>query len=58
MADIELTQAEADALIAMEKVRDNNDSVGYPSLGGRVCVPLASADKKGALSIRRQPGKD
>ncbi len=46
MADIELTQSEADALIAMEKVRENNDSVEYPSLGGRVCAPLVSADKK------------
>lgn len=46
MADIELTQAEADALIAVEKVRENNDSVEYPSLGGRVSVPLVSTDKK------------
>ncbi len=46
MADIELTQAEADLLISLEKVRENNDAVDYPGLGGNVCVTLVSVDKK------------
>jgi len=46
MADIELTQAEADILIALEKVRENDDPVDYPGLGGNVCVPLVSVNKK------------
>ena len=46
MADIELTQAEADSLITLEKVRENDDCVDYPGLGGNVCVPLVSTDKK------------
>ncbi len=46
MADIELTQAEADALIAIEKVRESDDQPDYPGLGGNVCVPLVSADKR------------
>lgn len=46
MADIELTQAEADILIALEKVRENDDLVDYPGLGGNVCVALVSVDKR------------
>jgi hypothetical protein len=46
MAEIELTQVEADALRALEKVRENDDQPDYPSLGGNVCVPLVSVDKR------------
>ncbi|HXM46977.1 MAG TPA: hypothetical protein VN956_03845 [Pyrinomonadaceae bacterium] len=46
MADITLTQAEADALIAIEKHRVNEESYDYPNLGGSICVPLISPDKR------------
>ncbi|MBM4019708.1 MAG: hypothetical protein FJ288_15540 [Planctomycetes bacterium] len=46
MADIALTQAEADALIAMPKCRVNDDPWDYPGMGGAICVPLVSQDKR------------
>jgi hypothetical protein len=46
MADMHLTQAEANALIAMEKHRVNSDSWEYPSFGGSIRIPLSSADKR------------
>jgi hypothetical protein len=46
MADIHLTQAEADELIAMPKHRANDTVVEYPDLGGKVTVPLISENKR------------
>ena len=46
MAEINLTQSEADALIAIEKHRLNDDRWNYPSLGGAISIPLTSADKR------------
>ncbi len=46
MAEINLTQAEADALIAMEKQRVDDQVWNYPELGGAATIPLASTDKK------------
>jgi Family of unknown function (DUF6978) len=46
MPDINLTQAEADALIAMEKLRVDDTRWDYPSLGGSISVPLVSRDKR------------
>ena len=46
MADINLTQAEADALIAMEKRRVDDERLDYPALGGSISVPLVSLDKR------------
>ena len=46
MAEIELTQVEADALMALEKIRESDDQPDYPSLGGNVCVSLASVDRR------------
>jgi hypothetical protein len=46
MAEISLTQDEADALISMEKVRASDERWDYPSLGGVICVPLVSVDKR------------
>ncbi len=40
------TQAEADALLAMEKHRANDDVYAYPPPGGKIVVPLVSADKR------------
>ena len=44
MADIDLTQAEADALIAMEKHRTSDDPCGFPMGGESVSLRLGSAD--------------
>lgn len=46
MAEINLTQAEADLLIAMPKVKINNQVWDYPSFGGSISIPLTSTDKK------------
>ncbi|MPZ20391.1 MAG: hypothetical protein GEV06_21115 [Luteitalea sp.] len=46
MADINLTQSDADALLAMEKHRIDDSIHEYPSLGGAVRVPLQSPDKR------------
>lgn len=44
--DIILTQTEADALIALPKYKENDNTWEYPSLGGAVSIPLISADKR------------
>ena len=46
MADINLTQAEADALIAMEKHRANEDLADFPWKGGSLIISLQSPDKR------------
>jgi hypothetical protein len=46
MAEINLTQTEADTLIAMEKHCLDDRVWDYPGLGGAIAVPLVSADKK------------
>lgn len=44
MAEIILTQAEADALIALEKRRADNRVWPYPATGGSVGVPVVSTN--------------
>jgi hypothetical protein len=46
MADIDITQAEADALIAMEKQRVDDNQWFFPVPGGRLAIPLTSVDKR------------
>lgn len=46
MADMNLTQAEADALIAMEKYRVNEDRSDFPMGGQSLILPLQSADRR------------
>lgn len=46
MPEINLTQAEADLLIAMEKHTATDQVFDYPALGGSICVPLHSVDKR------------
>jgi hypothetical protein len=46
MADLNLTQAEADALIAMEKHRVNEDRSDFPMGGQSLALPLQSPDKR------------
>ena len=55
MSDIDLTQAEADGLLAMPKVRANEDESDYPGTGGKIVVPLTSEDRREhfLLDIRR-----
>ena len=51
MADINLTQADADALLAMEKHRADDTAYEYPSLGGGLRIPLQSADKRELFTL-------
>jgi hypothetical protein len=46
MADIDLLQAEADALIAMEKHRIDDTWREFPGPGGWLAIPLTSSDKR------------
>lgn len=46
MAEIDLTQAEADALLAMEKLSESSDVREFPSPGERVEIPLVSVNKR------------
>jgi len=46
MADLNLTQAEADALIAMEKHRANEEYSDFPMGGQSLVLPLQSPDKR------------
>jgi uncharacterized protein DUF6978 len=46
VADINLTQADADVLLAMEKHKIEDTPYEYPSLGGGVRIPLQSTDKR------------
>ena len=46
MAETNLTQAEADALIAMEKHRVNEELSDFPTDGESVVLPLQSADRR------------
>jgi hypothetical protein len=46
MPEINLAQSEADAFINMEKVKINDDEWEYPSLGGRITIPLTSQNKR------------
>jgi hypothetical protein len=57
MTDMNLTQSEADALIAMEKYRINEDQCDYPSLGGSISVPLRSQDKREEFFLDISRGK-
>lgn len=46
MADIELTQVEADTLIAMPKVKIDYNTWNYPGTGGSLIVALISQDRR------------
>ena len=56
MGDVQLTQLEADALIAIEKQHEVNDaandnSPALPDLGGKLCVPLLCVNKREKFSL-------
>jgi hypothetical protein len=46
MADINLTQVEADSLIAVEKRRADDERHEFPLSGGAIMIPLQTPDKK------------
>jgi hypothetical protein len=46
VAEINLTQAEADTLIAMEKHTANEQQTLFPASGNSINLPLVSADKR------------
>lgn len=46
-----LTQAEADALLRMDKVRVDASEHPFPDLGGHVEIPLISRDKREVFSL-------
>jgi len=46
MTDINLTQTEAEALIAMEKHRVNEERTDFPMGGQSVVIPLQSPDRR------------
>jgi hypothetical protein len=46
MADIDISQAEADALIAMEKLFVDENDWTFPSEGERIALELTSPDKR------------
>jgi len=55
MAGHQLTQAEADALIAMEKHRITDEACLYPEHGSKLKIPLQSSDhrEKFFLTVNR-----
>ena len=57
MPDINLSQSEADALIAMEKIRVDNQTWDYPGLGGRISIPLISRNKRENFMLDISRGK-
>jgi hypothetical protein len=46
MADLEITQSEADILIAMAKHRSSDERYEFPLGGHSVTIPLQSVDKR------------
>ena len=55
MADSDLIQVEADALIALEKRRVGEQEWRYPDFGGAITIPLVSTDRRELffLDLRR-----
>ena len=51
IADANLTQAEADALIGMEKRRSDDMERDYPDFGGVITLPLVSTDRREAFLL-------
>ena len=51
MAEIDITQGEADALIEMEKCRIDDKQLLFPIAGDRLTVALTSIDKRESFSL-------
>jgi hypothetical protein len=54
--DVDLTQEGADQLIAMEKVRGDDQQLYFPASGDSICAPLTSLDQRDVflLDVRRE----
>jgi hypothetical protein len=52
-----LTQAEADGLLAMEKIRADDLTREYPHLGGALTVPLISRDRAESFLLDVKRGR-
>lgn len=57
MAKINLSQAEANALIQMEKHKTNDKRWNYPGLGGSISIPLTSGNKRENFLLDVSRGK-
>lgn len=57
MAELDLTQEEAEALLAMEKHRADEVLYAYPGMGGFVRIPLRSADQRESFSLDIRRGR-
>ena len=57
MAEIKLTQAEANALIALEKHRVNEDRKIFPLGGQSLAIPLQSADRREQFLLDLSKGR-
>jgi hypothetical protein len=57
MPEINLTQPEADALLAMEKHQLDDRPWLFPAVGGRICVPLISANRRERFNLDISRGR-
>lgn len=57
MAEIHLTQAEADALLDMPKLKENETEWDYPHTGGKIIIPLVSQDKRERFLLDVEKGR-
>ena len=57
MAILDILQADADALIAMKKIKVSDDVHEYPDLGGSLRIPLTSEDKREKFMVDITRGK-
>ncbi len=57
MAEINLSQIEADSLIAMPKVRANDEESNFPLAGESISVPLMSKDRREQFLLDISRGK-
>ena len=57
MADMNLTQPEADALLAMEKHRIDDVVYDFPSMGGVLTIALQSPDRREQFLLDMRKGR-
>jgi len=57
LVEIELTQAEADILIAMEKLYIENTKFEFPIAGHKISIPLVSSDQREKFILNVNRGK-
>lgn len=57
MAEFLLTQAEADALLVMEKHRADDEHRNFPGFGGAITAPLMSPDRRESFLLDVSRGR-